>query len=114
MLLFTISVLGTDRCTPVWSIGAAQRQRAGADLGERATRPVVQPAVLNHAGKVVLRLLLPTVRFLAPRKTFPVPSTEPMRHTRSIVSADVKLPLPKTSTAVPPVGATRKSRSDHP
>ena len=54
----------------------------------------------------MLRLLLPTVRLLAPRKTFPPPSMEPtvrLGEARALMSIS---PLPNTSTrAVPPVEA---------
>src|SRR5882762_7501417 len=64
--------------------------------------------------KVVLRLLLPTVRLLAPKKTFPSPSTEPTVTPR--ISWNLllwrlmsKLPLPNTSIRdVPPVELSSK------
>jgi len=37
-----------------------------------------EPLLLITPEKVVLVLLLPTVRLFAPRNTFPLPSSEPM------------------------------------
>ena len=53
--------------------------------------------------KVVLVLLLPTIRLLTPRKTFPLPSIEPTVKPGAAWALMSKLPLPKTSIRdVPP------------
>src|SRR3984893_5635974 len=71
-------------------------------LNEPLVPPWSQPSCITPE-KVVFRLLLPTVKLLAPRKTFPVPSIEPTVTPGALCPLTSRLPLPKTSTrAVPP------------
>ena len=72
------------------------------------------PRPPNHAGKLVLRLLLPTVRFFFPKKISPSPSTEPTVTPRSLwwgklMKLMSRLPLPKTSIRdIPPLELSQK------
>src|SRR6266550_3084690 len=72
-------------------------------VSEPPVPPLPPPSWITPE-KVVLRLLLPTVRFLAPKKAFPLPSIEPIVTLGAAWALISRLPLPKSSTRdVPPV-----------
>ena len=58
-------------------VSLTENQFARPDFGQRAAAPPLARHPEITPEKFVLRLLLPTVRFLAPRNTRPSPSMEP-------------------------------------